>query len=59
MGKVDPANLKPPQLAKLLSLPVATIEAHIERGAPTSPEGTVNLVEYAAWCNQQLRKAES
>ena len=59
-GKSEPARVNPAALAvadaaRLLAKaggePVteAMIAADIEAGAPTNPDGTVNLVHYAAW----------
>ncbi len=54
-GSVDPNRLTPPQAAKLLSaaaklqIPVEQIEQDIQSGAPTNPDGTLNLMHYAAW----------
>ena len=54
-SSVDPNRLTPPQAAKLLSaagkvqIPVEQIEQDIQDGAPTSADGTLNLVNYAAW----------
>ena len=36
-----------------------TLEADIEAGAPVNPDGTVSLVEYAAWlCKEEAIHAE-
>lgn len=54
-GSVDPNRLTPTQAAKLLSaaakvqIPVEQIEQDIQSGAPTNPDGTLNLMHYAAW----------
>lgn len=54
-GPVDPNRLTPPQAAKLLSaapkvqVPVTQIEEDIQSGAPTNPDGTLSLIQYAAW----------
>ena len=42
-------------LARLLSksagrtVPVETIHRDVDAGAPVNPDGTINLVHYAAW----------
>ena len=54
-GPVDPNRLTPAQASKLLSaaakvqIPVGQIEEDIQSGAPTNPDGTLNLMHYAAW----------
>ena len=35
-----------------------TLEADIEAGAPVNPDGTVSLVEYAAWLCKEEPHAE-
>lgn len=49
--RANPAALTVAQLAQMLGLPEANVRAHIEAGAPTNPEGTINLIHYAAWLN--------
>lgn len=49
--KKNPLALTPAELAEFLNVPQATINRHIEDGAPTSADGTINLVHYAAWLN--------
>jgi hypothetical protein len=54
-SSVDPNRLTPQQAANLLSaaakvrISVAQIEEDIQSGAPTNPDGTLNLMQYAAW----------
>ena len=45
-------------LAKASSEPVteAMIRGDIDDGAPTTPDGTVNLVHYAAWLAMKTRE---
>jgi len=56
-GRMDPAALTVAQAAKVLSAvglgPVTEdmLRRHIAAGAPTSPDGRINLVHYAAWLN--------
>jgi len=53
--EVNPAALTVEQVARLLTaagggaVSVEAVRRHIERGAPTSADGRVNLVCYAAW----------
>ena len=53
-GLLDPASLTIEQAARLLAVDEETISRHIARGLPTGLGGTINLVAYAAWLNQEL-----
>jgi hypothetical protein len=59
---VNPAALAVADAARLLakasSEPVteAMIRGDIDDGAPTNPDGTVNLVHYAAWLAMKTRE---
>lgn len=33
-----------------------TINADIEAGAPVNEDGTINMIEYAAWLLQEMRR---
>jgi len=48
-AKLNPTSLTAAQATRLLRLPAKTIERHIEEGAPTTAQGRINLVHYAAW----------
>ena len=54
-GKVQPTSLTVVHTARILSaaggMPVTEemIRLDIEAGAPTNPDGTINLVHYTAW----------
>lgn len=50
---VNPAALSPAELARALGLPEATICRHLAEGAPQHANGSLNLVHYAAWLNQE------
>ena len=58
--RLDPQKLAIDDAARLLTRvggrPVSkdTIHADVEHGAPTNPDGTINLVTYAAWLVRQL-----
>jgi hypothetical protein len=52
--RLDPAALAPAELARILAVPEAKVRGHIAAGAPTGPDGTVNLVHYVAWINREL-----
>jgi len=57
-GRVDPLALTVAQAAKILSavgggrVTEEMIRRHIAEGAPTTPDGRINLVNYAAWLNK-------
>jgi len=57
-GRIDPAALTVAQAAKVLSAvgngPVTEdmLRRHIAAGAPTTADGHINLVHYAAWLNK-------
>jgi hypothetical protein len=55
---VNPAALTVERLARAMGLPLATVEKHVEDGAPTAADGTMNLVHYAAWLNKRLRELD-
>ena len=54
-SRLNPAALAVADAARLLSraggrrFTEAQLAADIDAGAPTNPDGTVNLVHYAAW----------
>jgi hypothetical protein len=58
-GRLSPSALTVADAARLLSaaggqpIGAAAIEADVAAGAPTNPDGTLNLVHYAAWLAQQ------
>ena len=43
------------QAARLLGVAEQTIRDHVAAGVPTAADGTINLVGYVAWLNQQLK----
>ena len=57
---INPKALTAEQLAAMLSAvseePITEemIRRHIDTGAPASPDGTINLVDYAAWLNADV-----
>jgi len=59
-GPLDPNRLTPEQAAKLLSaaakvrVPLEHITADLEAGAPQNPDGTINLVHYAAFLVKEM-----
>ncbi|MBI1375194.1 MAG: hypothetical protein GC159_20950 [Phycisphaera sp.] len=52
----SPATIAPDALARMLGLPVEVVRRHIDEGAPVNPDGTVNLVHYAAWLNAPAKE---
>ena len=61
---VDPNRLSVEQAAKLLSaaakvrVPVEQIAADVEAGAPTNPDGTINLIHFAAWLVKEMGRGD-
>ncbi|MEQ8790100.1 MAG: hypothetical protein RIC55_27635 [Pirellulaceae bacterium] len=61
---LDPNRLTPEQAAKLLSaaaklrVPVEQIATDLEAGAPQNPDGTMNLVHYAAWLVKEMGRGD-
>ena len=55
MSNVDPTQLKPTNLANLLTkaggvkIPLTRIQQDIDAGAPTNADGTLHLIHYTAW----------
>lgn len=50
-GGLNPAAVPVERLCRLLALVPDTVRRHIAEGCPTNPDGTINLVHYAAWLN--------
>jgi len=56
----SPMSLTPAQAAKVLSAAAGRrigeelIREDIEDGAPVNPDGTINLVHYAAWLAREV-----
>ena len=61
---LNPLAVPIPDAVRLLSrlggkpISEATIRGDIELGAPTNPDGTLNLVEFAAWLVQQMGRSD-
>ncbi|MBI3465601.1 MAG: hypothetical protein HY000_21490 [Planctomycetes bacterium] len=47
-------------LARIAGQPVTVemLQADINAGAPTNPDGTLNLVHYAAWLVKEMGRAD-
>ncbi len=65
-SRIDPLAMTAAQAARVLTAvggpgaPTITedvIRRHVEAGAPTTADGRINLVHYAAWLNQRLASA--
>jgi len=60
---LDPNRLSVEQAAKLLSaaakvrVPAEQIAADLDAGAPRNPDGTINLVHYAAWLVREMGRS--
>ena len=54
-GPLHPQTLRLEDLARILSVSgsrpvtVEMLQADVDAGAPTNPDGTMSLVEYARW----------
>ena len=63
-NQVDPARLSIEQAAKLLSaafserIDVEKIQTDVDGGAPTNPDGTINLVNYSAWQAKEMGRGD-
>jgi len=63
-GPLNPQALRLADLARILSVgsarPVTEemLQADIEDGAPVNPNGTVNLVHFAAWLVREMHRGD-
>lgn len=63
-NQVDPTRLTIEQASKLLSaayrerIEVEKIQVDIDSGAPTNPDGTLNLVNFTAWQAKEMGHAD-
>ena len=61
---LDPNRLTVEQAAKLLSaaaklrVPAEQIAADLDAGAPRNPDGTINLMHYAAWLVKEMGRGK-
>ena len=61
---LNPAALPIPEAARVLSrlagrpLTEAELQSDIEAGAPTNADGTLNLVQYAAWLVREAGRGD-
>ncbi len=52
---LNPMAMSAEEAAKTLGIPRDWLEEDLADGAPTNTDGTINLVHYAAWLNQQMK----
>jgi len=63
-GPLNPQALSPEDVARILTasgwkpVTVEMIQDDIDDGAPTNPDGTINLVRYAAWLVREMSRAD-
>lgn len=63
-ASLDPNRLTVEQAAKLLSataklrVPAEQIAADLDAGAPRNPDGTINLMHYAAWLVKEMGRGK-
>jgi hypothetical protein len=63
-GQIDPTRLSVDQAAKLLSaayrerIDAEKIRLDLDNGAPAGRDGTINLVNYAAWLAKEMGRGE-
>jgi hypothetical protein len=63
-GGLNPNALAIPQAARLLSkvggerVSEEMIRRDLEAGAPVNPDGTINLVHYAAWLVKEMARGD-
>ncbi len=61
--QLNPAAMPLRDAARLLakvggpSITEAMLRADVEAGAPTNPDGTMNLVNYAAWLVKEMGRS--
>ncbi|MFO7956315.1 MAG: hypothetical protein R6X33_04390 [Candidatus Brocadiia bacterium] len=53
---LNPMAMTAEEAAKTLGIPRDWLEEDLAAGTPTNADGTLNLVQYAAWLNQQLKE---
>jgi hypothetical protein len=62
--QLNPAALSVTYAARLLTkvggqtVSEASLRADLEAGAPSNPDGTINLVHYAAWLAKEMGHAD-
>jgi len=56
---LNPMALTAEEAAKMLGVPREWVEEDLAAGAPRNPDGTINLVHYAAWLNRAVAQRET
>jgi hypothetical protein len=51
---LNPAALTLKKAAQALGISEESLAADLAAGAPANPDGSINLVHYAAWINRQM-----
>ena len=63
-GPLNPQALSLEDVARILTasgwkpVTVDMVRADIDDGAPVNPDGTINLVKYAAWIVREMGRAD-
>ena len=63
-GQINPLAMSLAQAARILSavgvgkVTEGVLRKHIAGGAPTNPDGSVSIVDYGAWLNQQMNRQD-
>ena len=63
-GKVQPTSLTAADTARILTaaggreVTEDMVQEDVESGAPTNPDGTINLVHYAAWLVLEMARGD-
>lgn len=63
-GPIDPQRLSIDQAAKVMAaafkrrIEADKIRQDVEDGAPTNPDGTLNLVQYSAWLAKEMGRGD-
>ena len=61
---LNPQALSLEDVARILTasgwkpVTVDMVRDDIDDGAPTNPDGTINLVHYTAWCVREMSRAD-
>ena len=55
---LNPAALRLENAVRMLGISADMLRADLAAGAPTNADGTINLVHYAAWLNQEMGKTD-
>ena len=53
---LSPSALTTKDAAKALGLAEDMLKKDVAAGAPTNPDGTINIIHYAAWLNRMAKE---